>query len=352
MRKPIKFCLSLFLVTSLFLSGCGSSGSSGTGGKADEKVLNVFNWSEYLPDSVIQQFEEETGIKVNYTTFSSNEEMYAKLNSGNLGYDIAVPTLFFIEMLVKEGMIEKINKENIPNLKHLNPDFTGTFADPNDEYSVPYLWGSVVIAVNKELVKKDIKGYEDLFDPEFKNSLVMPEDNRATIGAMLAILDYPINSTDEKQIEEAGELLKKIKPNIKAFDGDNPKGLLITGEAKAGIMYSAEAALAKRSNPNIEIIFPEEASFLWQDNFVIPKGAPHKENAEKFIDFILRPEMSKEISESYPYGNPNNEAVKLLSEEIQQEMTIPQDFFERSEYARDVGEATLLYDRIWTEVKQ
>lgn len=209
MSKPIKFCLSLFLVTSLFLSGCGSSSSSETRGKADEKVLNVFNWSEYLPDSVIQQFEEETGIKVNYTTFSSNEEMYAKLNSGNLGYDIAVPTLFFIEMLVKEGMLEKINKENIPNLKHLNPDFTGTFADPNDEYSVPYLWGSVVIAVNKELVKKDIKGYEDLFDPEFKNSLVMPEDNRAAIGAMLAILDYPINSTDEKQIEEAGELLKK-----------------------------------------------------------------------------------------------------------------------------------------------
>jgi spermidine/putrescine-binding protein len=278
--------------------------------------------------------------------------MYAKLSSGNLGYDIAVPTLFFIEMLVKEGMLEKINKDNIPNLKNIGPDFMGTFADPKDEYSVPYLWGAVVIAINKDLVKKDIKGYEDLFDPEFKNSLVMPEDNRASIGAMLAILGYPINNTDEKQIEEAGELLKKLKPNIKAFDGDNPKGMLISGEAKAGIMYSAEAALAKRENPNIEIVYPKEASFLWQDNFVIPKGAPHKENAEKFIDFVLRPEISKEISEAYPYGNPNSEAVKLLSKDIQQEMSIPEDYFKRSEYARDVGEATTLYDRIWTEVKQ
>ncbi len=352
MRKPWMLILSIVLIASLFLSACGSGSSSGSGGQSDEKVLNVFNWSEYLPESVISQFEEETGIKVNYTTFSSNEEMYAKLSSGNLGYDIAVPTLFFIEMLVKEDMLEKINKENIPNLKNLNPDFTGTFADPDDEYTVPYLWGSVVIAVNKELVKKDVKGYKDLFDPEFKDSLVMPEDNRASIGAMLAIKGYPINNTDEKQIKEAGELLKKLKPNIKAFDGDNPKGLLITGEAKASIMYNAEAALAKRENPNIEIIFPEEASFLWQDNFVIPKGAPHKENAEKFMDFVLRPEISKEISEAYPYGNPNKEAVKLLPKEIQEEMSIPKDFFERSEYARDVGEATVLYDRIWTEVKQ
>ncbi|WP_313430323.1 ABC transporter substrate-binding protein [Siminovitchia terrae] len=352
MRKLGILTITLILMASLFLSACGTNSSSGADSKSNEKMLNIFNWSEYLPESVIQKFEKETGIKVNYTTFSSNEEMYAKLSSGNLGYDIAVPTLFFIEMLAKEDMLEKINKDNIPNLKNLDPDFTGTFADPNDEFTVPYLWGSVVIAVNKEIVKKGVKGYDDLFDPEFKNSLVMPEDNRASIGAMLAIKGYPINNTDVKQIEEAGEMLKKLKPNIKAFDGDNPKGLLITGEAKAGIMYSAEAALAKRENPNIEIIFPKEASFLWQDNFVIPKGAPHKENAEKFIDFVLRPEISKEISEAYPYGNPNKEAVKLLSKEIQEEMSIPKDFFERSEYARDVGETTVLYDRIWTEVKQ
>lgn len=348
-RKSMMISLSLLLTAVLFLSGCGSSSS---GDAQDEKVLNVFNWSEYLPESIIKQFEEETGIKVNYTTFSSNEEMYAKLSSGNLGYDIAVPTLFFVEMLAKEGMLEKIDKENIPNLKNLDPAHTGTFADPDNEYTVPYLWGSVVIAVNKDLVKKDVKGYEDLFDPEFKDNLVMPEDSRASIGAMLAIKGYPINSTDEKQIKEAGELLKELKPNIKAFDGDNPKGLLISGEVKAGIMYNAEAALAKRENPNIEIIFPEEDSFLWQDDFVIPKDAPHKENAEKFINFILEPEISKQISEDYPYGNPNKEAVKLLPENIQEEMSIPKEFFDRSEYARDVGEATGLYDRIWTEVKQ
>ncbi|MFT4415272.1 ABC transporter substrate-binding protein [Fredinandcohnia humi] len=337
----------LFLV-SIVLTACGGDEA---GGKSDEKVLNVFNWSEYLPESVIEQFEEETGIKVNYDTYSSNEEMLAKLQAGNTGYDITVASTYFIEIMRKQEMLEKVNKDNIPNLKNIGESFLGTDADPDDEYSIPYMWGKAVIAYNEDLVTKEVKGYEDLFDPEFKNNLVVLDDVRVIIGNMLAILGYSQNSTSEKELEEAKEKLLELKPNIKAFDSDSPKTLLVSGEVKAGIVWDAEAILAARENPAIKMIFPEEGMNLWQDNFVIPKGAPHKENAEKFIDFILRPEISKEISMEYPYGNPNVEALKLLPDDVRESLEVPEEELLKGEYNIDVGEATQIYDRIWSEVK-
>ncbi|MCH1625776.1 ABC transporter substrate-binding protein [Ferdinandcohnia quinoae] len=340
--------LAFFLLFALVLTGCGDKE---TGGKSDEKVLNVFNWSEYLPQSVIDQFEEETGIKVNYDTYSSNEEMLAKLSAGNAGYDITVASTYFIEIMIKQEMLAKINKENIPNIKNIGEDFLGTSADPNDEYSVPYMWGKAVIAVNEDLVEKEVTSYADLFDPEFKNNLVVLDDVRSIVGTMLAMLGYSQNSTDEKELEEAKQKLLELKPNIKAFDSDSPKTLLVSGEVKAGIVWGAEATLAAQENAAIKTVFPSEGLNLWQDNFVIPKDAPHKENAEKFIDFILRPEISKEISMDYPYGNPNVEAVKLLPEDIRKSLEVPSEVLEKGEYNIDVGEATQIYDRIWSEVK-
>lgn len=340
--------LSFLLLFALVLTGCSDKEA---GGKSNEKVLNVFNWSEYLPDSVIKKFEEETGIKVNYDTYSSNEEMLAKLSAGNAGYDISVASTYFIEIMIKQGMLAKINKENIPNIKNIGADFLSTSADPDDEFSVPYMWGKAVIVVNEDLVEKEVTSYADLFDPEFKNNLVVLDDVRSIVGTMLAMLGYSQNSTDEKELEEAKQKLLELKPNIKAFDSDSPKTLLVSGEVKGGIVWGAEATLAAQENPAIKTIFPSEGLNLWQDNFVIPKDAPHKENAEKFIDFILRPEISKEISMDYPYGNPNVEAVKLLPEDIRKSLEVPSEILEKGEYNIDVGEATKIYDRIWSEIK-
>lgn len=345
-KKVILFILVLALTA--FAAGCGSGGA---GGK-NENVVNILNWSEYLPEELIKEFEEETGIKVNYSTISSNEELVAKLNVGNATYDLAVPSTYFVEVLIKEGKLEKISKENIPNLKNIDEKFLGWDFDPNDEYSVPYMWGTEVIAYNEELVDFEIKSYKDLFDPSLKDGLVVLDDPRTMLGAMLEMKGYSVNSTNEKEIMEAGEELKKLMPNIKAFDSDSPKNMLVSGEVKAGVVYGAEAALAMRENPSIKMVIPEDHLSLWQDNFVIPKDAPHKENAEKFIDFILRPEISKQITEDYPYHNPNKAAMELLPDGVQKELELTDEEFERGVHAEDVGEAIQYYDRAWSEVKQ
>lgn len=340
--------LVVLLAMGMVLSACGGSEKS----SGDSKELNVFNWSEYLPESVIEKFEEETGIKVNYDTYASNEEMLAKLSAGNSGYDVTVASTYFVEIMKKQSLIQKLNKDNIPNAKNLAESFQSYDADPKGEYTVPYMWGTAAIAVNEDLTETNVKSYKDLFNPEFKDNLVLLDDQRSIIGAMLAMLGYSQNSTDEKELNEAKEKLMELKPNIKAFDSDSPKTLLISGEVKAGIVWGAEAALAARENPAIKTVFPEEGMNLWLDCFVIPKDAPNKENAEKFINFILRPEISKEISMEFPYGNPNAEALKLLPEDIVKEISVPDEELAKGEYNVDVGEATLLYDRIWSELKQ
>lgn len=351
-RKPLFTLIALSLIMATLLSACRSGDTAANGGESseEEKVLNVFNWSDYFPDTVIKQFEEETGIKVNYNTYSSNEEMYAKLSAGNFGYDIANVTPNFVEMLIKDDRVEKIDKDNIPNLANIGPEFFGTFADPDDEYTVPYLWGFYLLAVNEALSEVEVNDYDDLFDPTFANSLTIIDDPRPVIGMMLLSLGYSPNSTDEEEVGEAGELLEKMKPNIKMFDAD-PSKLFVSGEVKAGITYSGDAALAMRENPDVKMVFPEDGLLVWQDSLVIPKGAPHKENAEKFLNFIHEPEVMKDIIMEYPYGTSNVEALKLVPKEVRQEIDF-EDEFKRGELLQEVGEATTLYDRIWTEFKQ
>lgn len=352
LKKTPVVMFAAVLLMSVFLAGCGKSSSGGGSGK---EVVNIMNWSEYLPEHLIKQFEEETGIKVNYSEISSNEEMMAKLNVSGGDFDLAVPSTYFVEVLINQDKLEKINKENIPNLKYIGKDYLGWDFDPNDDYSLPYLWGTEVIAVNEELVDKEVTSYKDLFDPEFKDSLVILDDPRTMLGAMLSMLGHDPNSRKEEEIVAAGEELKKLKPNIKVYDSDNAKNLLISNEVKAGVVYGAEAALAMRENPNIKVVIPEDFLSLWQDNFVIPKGAKNKENAEKFINFIYDPEVNKEIVLDYPYVSPNEEAMNLLPDDIRKEIekTVDEGVnHPKAAHAVDVGEALQIYDRVWSEVKQ
>ncbi len=349
--KSIIF-VTVTIMLGFVLTGCGSS----TGGSKKE-VVNIMNWSEYLPEHLIEQFEEETGIKVNYSEISSNEEMIAKLNVSGGDFDLAVPSTYFVDALIKQDKLEKINKDNIPNLKYIGEDYLGWDFDPNDDYSLPYMSGTEIIVINEELVDKDVevKSYKDLFNPYFKDSLVILDDQRTMLSAMLSMLGYDPNSTKEEEIVAAGEELKKLTPNIKVYDSDNAKNLLISNEVKAGVVYGAEAALAMRENPNIKVVIPEDFLSLWQDNFVIPKGAKNKENAEKFINFIFDPEVSKEITLDHPYMNPNEEAMKLLPDDIRSEieLTVGEGIdHPKAAHAIDVGEALQVYDRVWSEVKQ
>lgn len=301
--KFIHLFIFMFFVGAI-ISGCGGKSSGGSSGKNDEGKelsgeLNLFIWSEYMPDRVIKQFEDETGIKVNYNVYSSNEEMLAKINAGAAGYDISVASDYMIEIMLKQELLEPIDKKNIPNLKNIDKQFLDATFDPGNKYSVPYMWGNVVIAVNMDQVKKDVKSYEDLWDPEFKNSLVVLDDQRILIGIANKLQGESMNATDSKVIQKSKDILTDLLPNIKAYDSDSPKTMLTNGEAKAGIVWGAEAYLAEKENPAVQTVLPEEGTNIWMDNFVIPKGAPNKENAEAFIDFILRPEVSAEISKDF-----------------------------------------------------
>ena len=332
---------------------------SGTMGckKHDEeipKILNVFIWSEYMPDSIFQKFEERTGIKVNRDFYGSNEEMVSKLQAGGAAYDIAVPTDYFIATLKAQNLLQKIDLNNIPNFKNLDPAVTHRTFDPYNEYTIPYMGGNGIIVYNKDKVKFPIESYNDLWKPELKNSLVVLDDVRALIGITLKSMGKSMSETDPAVLEEAGKKLKALMPNIKSFDSDSPKTMLIAGEAKAGYVWGAEAALAGQENKKIKAVIPKEGLWLWLDNFVIPAGARNKKGAELFINFILEPEISAEISREFPYANPNREARKLLTEDMRKNIAIypPDEEMKRGEFLNDVGEAITIYDRIWSSVKQ
>lgn len=358
LNRLLLLCLLILLLVSVLL-GCRSLPFGVTqdknmiGTNNDENVLNVFNWSEYLPESVIKDFESKYNIKVNYMTYSSNEEMLARIMAGDDIFDISIASDYMVDVMRKQKLLEEINMQNIPNFKNIGNQFKNLYFDPNNKYSVPYMWGTAVIAVNTKKVSGNITSYSDLWDSEFKNSLVVLDDQRALIGIALKKLGYSINETDPIKIEQAKQELLKLKANIKTFDSDSPKTQLINETATAGYIWGAEAALAEKENKNIKTFFPKEGMYLWQDNFVVPKGAVHKKNAEIFINYILDPKVSAEISKEFPYANPNIAAHQYIDKNILSNTTVypTASNVKIAERIKDLGDTTKLFDKVWAEVK-
>lgn len=337
-------------------AGCGSSTPAaqegGTSNGLDAE-LNVFNWSEYLPEEVIKKFEEKYGVKVNYSTFSSNEEMLAKVSAGGGIYDLTVASDYFIQPMAKQGLIEPLDLNNIPNLKNLAEDFVNKDHDPGNKYSIPYMGNTVSLAYNPDNIKTEITSFEDLWKPEFKSQIVMVDDQRFILGMVLKTLGYSGNDSDPAHLEEAKQKMLKLMPNIKAFDSDSPKTMMINGEVNIAFVWGAEIALAQREKPQIKTVLPKEGLMLTFDNFVIPAGAKHKKTAEAFVNFLLEPEISAEIAKSFPYINPNKEARKLIDKATLENIAIypPAEEMKRVESLQDIGDAVQLYDRAWSEVK-
>jgi spermidine/putrescine transport system permease protein len=351
-RKKILRFSSAFLLTVIVLSsGVYAITNKNT---APKEELNIFNWSEYLPQSVIDKFEATYGIKVNYSTFSSNEEMLAKLMAGGSQYDLVVASDYMVEILTKQDLLQEVDIKNIPNFKNLDESVLNLSFDPGNKYSLPYMWGDACIAVDTSKVKTEVKTYADLWKPEFKNSIVVLDDQRAIIGMALKKLGYSINETSPEALAKAQKELETLQANIKAYDSDSPKTLLINGEAKIGFVWGAEASLAKRENPNIQAIIPEEGLFLQQDNFVIPKDSKNIKAAETFMNFILEPEISLEISKEFPYANPNKAAQALMDEDMLSDIAIypPVESVKTGEHLKDIGSSAELFDKIWSEIKK
>ena len=334
----------LFLLL-ILLCGCN---------KKDEKTLNVLNWSSYIPDEVIRNFEKETGIKVNYSTYSSNEELLAKVSSAKKGtYDLIFPSDYMIEIMKNRELLERIDKTKLSNYRNLNEKYLGLPFDENNDYSLPFLYATVVIAVNKEYIKDEIKSYNDLLNSKYKNDIVLIDDQRMIIGMSLLANGYDMNSINKKELKTAQNWLEKLKPNIKAYDSDSPKNFLITGEAYIGCIWDAEAKLAKQENSNIEIIKPKEGIGISLDNYAIPKGAKHISEAYKFINYILDKDVTHKILEGYPYNSVNIATdLEYQNDEMYSSKYIGIDYDSGKQFfVENIGGSIKDYDKIWAEIK-
>lgn len=286
---------------------------------AKKETLNIFCWSEYIPQSVIDKFAKANNVKVNVENYASNEEMMAKLQAGSSKYDLIQPSEYIIEEMVKDGKLEALDLANIPNLKNLDPKVTKQPHDPDGKFSVPWMAGNVGICVNRAKVKDPIKSYNDVFQDKFKKRIVVLDDNRELVAWALASLGIGINDITKENLEKAKGVLAKWLPLVKLYDSDSPKTALLNGDVDIGIVWNGEGAKilqemkkSKRRKLDFEYILPGEGAHMFIDSLAVPKGAKNKAVAEKFINYVLEPKVSVEVWEEFPYTLANAEGRKLL----------------------------------------
>ena len=322
----------------------------------DEKVV-VYNWGEYIDPEVLTMFEEETGIDVIYEEFETNEILYPKVSSGAIAYDVVCPSDYMIQRMIENGLLSEINFDNIPNIKNIGQQYMDQSRqfDPENKYSVPYCWGTVGILYNKTMVDEPIDSWSVLWDPKYKDNILMQDSVRDAFGVALKYLGYSLNSTDLDELTEAKNLLVDQKPLVQAYVIDQVRDKMIGNEAAIGVIYSGEAIYTQKENPNLEYVIPKEGSNIWIDSWVIPKNAEHKENAEKFINFLCRPDIALKNFEYITYSTPNDAARALIEDaDIRNsEIAFPDlSQYDNLETFQYLGtEADQMYGDLWNKVK-
>ncbi|MDR0880629.1 MAG: spermidine/putrescine ABC transporter substrate-binding protein [Clostridioides sp.] len=341
---------SLLLASVLVISAVAMTACSK---KSDKTTLYVYNVGDYIDESLIKKFEKESGIEVNYETYDTNEMMYQKVKSGSTNYDLVFPSDYMVEKMKNEELLEKIDFKNIPNYKNLDPSFLKADYDKSDEYSVPYMWGTLGIMYNKTLVKDPVEGWDILWNPKYKGNIFMFDSVRDTMGVALKKLGYSMNTTDSKQIQEAKELLAKQKDLVLAYVNDEGKDRLAGGEAALGLNYSGDALALMKENPDLAYAIPKEGSNKWVDAMCIPTTNKHKKEAEQFINFLLDPEVAKQNTEYIGFSTPNAKALDLLDPEIRNNKAAypSKEVLEKCETFKDLGDSLKLYDNAWRELK-
>lgn len=282
---------------------------------APTKNLNIYCWSEYIPQPIIDQFSKETGVKVTVENYASNEEMLSKLAAGGGEYDIIQPSEYVIEALVKEKVLHSLERSKIPNLKNIDPQFLNQPFDPGNKFSVPFMAGTVGIVVNTDLVKDDIRSYADVFKPANKGKIVVLDDAREIVTWALLANGLNINQITDKSLNKIKPTLEQWLPLVKVYDSDSPKTALLNGDVALGVVWGGEGAILLNKNKKFRWVIPSEGTHLFIDSLAIPKTAKNVQNAEAFMNFILRPEISKQISDEFPYLNPNIAARELMSKQ-------------------------------------
>ena len=345
---PVTICI-------LFIGG-GFYYAEESGVVNDDKLV-VYNWGEYIDPEVLTIFEEETGINVVYEEFETNEILYPKVSSGAIAYDVVCPSDYMIQRMIENDLLTEINFDNIPNIKNIGKQYMEQSRqfDPENKYSVPYCWGTVGILYNKTMVDEPVDSWSILWNPKYKDNILMQDSVRDAFGATLKYLGYSLNSTDLDELTEAKNLLIEQKPLVQAYVIDQVRDKMIGGEAALGVIYSGEALYCQQENPDLDYVIPKEGTNIWIDSWVIPKNAKNVENAEAFINFLCRPDIAKMNFDYITYSIPNTAGRDLIEDESLRNSPIafPDDSkLENCETFRFLGDDNdALYNRLWREIK-
>lgn len=349
-QRLIPVAMAVLIVIGGFIYG-QKDGVSGNG-----QVI-VYNWGEYIDPEIIDLFEEETGIDVIYEEFETNEIMYPKIQSGTIAYDVVCPSDYMIQRMIENDLLAEINYDHIPNLKYIGDNYMKMSRqfDPENKYSVPYLWGTVGILYNKKMVDEPVDSWGILWDKKYEDSILMQDSVRDAFAVALKYLGYSLNSTDLDELEAAKNLLIEQKPLVQAYVIDQVRDKMIGGEAALGVIYSGEALYCQQENPDLDYVIPKEGTNIWIDSWVIPKNAKNVENAEAFINFLCRPDIAKMNFDYITYSIPNTAGRDLIEDESLRNSPIafPDDSkLENCETFQFLGDDNdALYNRLWREIK-
>lgn len=341
--------LAVFVVFALL--GCGRQEA---GKPAADRQVNVYIWTNYLPQEAVDEFQKRTGIQVNVDTYDSNEAILEKLQSGVADYDIVVPSDYMMKILIPEGLVREIDHARLPNMKNLDPRFLDQAYDPKNRHSVPYLWGTTGIGYDKQKVEEPVDSWRTLFDPRYAGRILMLDDPREAFGAALRIMGKSINEKDPAVLRQAADMLKKQKPLVRTYNSSDFANLLAAGDVDVAQGFNGEMAEVVANAPDrLAYGVPKEGGTLWIDNVTFPKTARNVDAAYEFLNFLMEPEMAAKIVNGVHYAGANRAALPLIDGKIRNDLSIypPQEVLDRCELIEDLGETTQLIDELWTEIK-
>ncbi len=328
------------------LTGCSKA--------SDENTLYLYNWGEYIDEDIFEQFEEETGIKVEISYFDTNEDMYAIVEAGATIYDLVCPSDYMVTKMIENDLLQEINWDNVPNAKNIDKgcmEMANQF-DPGNKYCMPYFCGTVGILYNTTMVDEEVTSWDILWDEKYANNILMQKSSRDSLMVALKKLGYSCNTTNPEELKEATDLLIAQKPLVQGYFIDQVRDKMIGGEAALALIYSGEYMICKEGNDDLAYVVPEEGANYWIDGWCIPKNAEHKENAEKFLDFLCRPEIALKNFECIGYATPNAETQKLIDAKLANDPGIfpTPDMIKNCEVYVYSEELEKMYNDAWEEV--
>ncbi|MBD3948761.1 ABC transporter substrate-binding protein [Tuanshanicoccus lijuaniae] len=323
-------------------------------GLDSDKTIVFYNWGDYIDPEIIKQFEKETGYRVIYETYDSNEAMVTKVEQGGTAYDLLVPSEYMVESMIKSNLLQPLNYDLLPNFKHIDSRFKNQVFDPENRYSIPYFWGTLGIVYNKEVIKEKIEHWDDLWNEKYRNKILLIDGAREVMGIGLQSLGFSLNETDDTALTVATAKMKALMSNVMALAADEIKMYVAQGEAPIAVTFSGEAATAMEDNKNLAYVVPSEGSNIWFDNIVIPKNARNVEGAHALINYLMRPDIAAKNAEYIGYATPNKDAIPLLDPEITEDKAFypSEETMKHLEVYQDLGQNKLIqFNDRYLEVK-